>query len=182
MWSPFGVWADNPWQHGKLSPTSSPHTVITLEFDDRQYSELISALDQLSDDAWIGTALRAAIPAMGRANKTQYDLVSQTTNYSPGYIGKLKPSGVRRAGGTGDLGYGKDTLSLYSDMLFNWEVDGDSLTNFSDLAYAGDQEALLASKQAKGEASEGSYYADDEVYFTVMEDTMGDAIEGIWES
>jgi hypothetical protein len=156
--------------------------MISIEFDDAQYSGLISALDRLSDDGWIGDALKGAIPALGQANKAQFDLVSKTTAYSQGYIGKLKPSGRRRAGEAGDLGYGLDTLNLYSDLRFNWDLDGTQLTNFSDLGYAEYQEELLLGKQAKGEAQEGSFYADDETYYTVLETPLGDAAEKAWES
>lgn len=156
--------------------------MISIEFDDAQYSGLISALDRLSDDGWIGDALKDAIPALGRANKAQFDLVSKTTAYSRGYIGKLKPSGRRRAGEAGDLGYGLDTLNLYSDLRFNWDLDGTQLVNFSDLGYAEYQEELLLDKQAKGEAQEGSFYADDETYYTILEAPLGDAAEKTWEN
>ena len=156
--------------------------MIAIEFNDQQFSGLVSALDRLSDDGWIADALRDSIPDLGRANKAQFDLVSRTTAYSQGYVGRLKPSGRRRAGEAGDLGYGLDTLNLYSDLQFNWDIDGTQLTNYSDLGYAEYQEELLLSKQAKGEAQEGSFYADDEVYYTALEASVGDAVEELWQS
>lgn len=134
--------------------------------------ELLKALDELTSDEVLRSALRAAIPNLGRINKAQMDLVAQLP-YSPQYLGKKKPSGKRIAGGNGDLGFGRDNLSFLSDMLFSWELDGLQLTNFSDLAYAGRLAGLAEDKGVP-------VYAEDSAYLDVIEQEIGDRVEKAW--
>lgn len=153
-----------------------------LSFNPTQYDRFRRSIAAIAADGWIGRALTDDIPEFGKANKAQFDKVSRTTAYSPGYLGKLKPSGLRRAGLSGDLGYSKDTLALYSDLLFSWTVDGTSLKNYSDLPYAGQQEDLLGKKARKGQSEESSFYAEDDMYFDLLEEAAAIAIKELWEN
>ena len=143
-----------------------------IEIEAVGIDELLAALDRITSDETIKAALRASIPGLGRINKAQADLVAQLP-YAPSYVGKKKPSGKRIAGGSGDLGFGRDRLSFLSDLLFSWEIDGLELVNFSDLAYAG---RLAALAEGKGTA----VYADDDSYLSVVEQELGEAVEAIW--
>lgn len=146
--------------------------MIDITPDPQQLSAILEALDELSKDDWIARALKSKIQTFGQINKKQMDLVAQLP-YSPKYIGKLKPSKLRRAGGENDLGFGRDRLNLLSDVLFNWEVDGASLTNYSDLAHAIGVRQIAVDKGQ-------DFYADDGAYLDVMESAIGDAAEEVW--
>lgn len=137
-------------------------------------TETLNAIASLEQGEWIPDVLRDQIPAMGQINKAQSDR-NKSLPYSPGYLSKLKPSKQRRAGGAGDLGYGLDTMSLYSDALFSWDVQGTSLTNYSDLEYAGFQAALMEEKGS-------SFYADDELYYGLMESAIAVGVDKAWNS
>jgi hypothetical protein len=145
-----------------------------LEITIPELDKLLTDLDKLQAGSWVADELRKAIPAIGRINKAQFD-ANRSLPYSASYIGRLKPSGLRVAGGSGDLGYNLDTLALYSDALFNFDVDGDSITNYSDLAYAGYQADLVEDKGS-------SFYADDEAYYKVLQVVTEGAIADVWGS
>ena len=143
-----------------------------IEIEAIAIDELLAALDNLTSDETIKAALRSAIPALSRINQTQMGLVARLP-YSPRYVGKLKPSGRVRAGGSNDKGFGWDTEAFLNDLIQNWELDSLQLVNFSDLAYAG---RLAALAEGKGV----SVYADDDSYLSVVEQELGTAVEAIW--
>ncbi|MGC8710967.1 MAG: hypothetical protein ACP5RH_01110 [Leptodesmis sp.] len=146
--------------------------MIEIEAEFLGVEELLQALGDLASDETVRSALRAAIPNLGRINKAQMDVVAQLP-YALSYIGKKKPSGKRVAGGSGDQGWGRDTLSLQSDLLFSWDLDALALTNFSDLVYAGRIAKLAEDKGA-------SLFGEDDAYLAVVEQELGDRVEQIW--
>jgi hypothetical protein len=143
-----------------------------LEIKIAGLEQAIAALEEIQGQAWVADVLQQQIPGLGRIHKRQMDLVAGLP-YSESHRGQKKPSKLRVADGMGDLGYARDTLSLMSDLLFRWEVDGDALINYSDLEYAGAQFAL-----AKGKGVE--MFASDDVYAKILEAAVGDKVEAIW--
>lgn len=145
-----------------------------LEVEVKGLKEIDEVLSILASDKWIEARLGGLIPELGVIHKLKFDRISKSTPYSAAYLGRKKPSGLRIAGGRADLGYAKDTLSLYSDLLFSWEKEGSTLTNFSDLEYAAYQESLL---NDRGD----SFFEEDDTYLNLIEETIGLRIEEIWQ-
>lgn len=146
--------------------------MIQIDLELNGLPPIAAALDRLAKGSFIEQELRRSIPAVGQINKQQFDR-NKALPYSASYQGQVKPSGLRRAGGPGDLGYGLDTLALYSDALFSFEADKDSLTNYSDLEYAAYQADLM---EAKG----SQFYAEDAVYFALLETAIATGVEQAW--
>lgn len=136
-------------------------------------ADLLRDLDTLAAGSFVGEELKRLIPAVGQVNKGQLDR-NKSLPYSTAYLGRLKPSKLRVAGGRGDIGYGLDSLALYSDALFSFDVDENTLTNYSDLAYAGYQAELMEDKGS-------SFYAGDDEYFRLLELAVGNAAEKAWQ-
>lgn len=153
---------------------------MSINLDLSDLRKLQRLLRQLGSNAWISATLEEQIPELRRINRSQFDLVARTTRYSPGYVGRLKPSRLRRAGGEGDRGYARDTLALFDDLTSNIEASGTTLESFSDLGYAQEQADILTDKEARGEAREASFFADDDVYFDLVEVAIADRVEELW--
>ena len=144
-----------------------------IEIEAIGLDELLAALDRITSEELIRSALIAAIPNLGAINKIQLDLIAKLP-YSPSYFGRLKPSGRVRAGSNNDPGYARDTLSLYRDLTSRWNVQDLTLINSSDLAYAGFQEALARRKGT-------SLFAEDNLYLEAIDKELGDRVEESWQ-
>lgn len=127
----------------------------------------LSELRAIATDAWITRALQDALPGISDAAAIRYDDISQTTQYSLGYLGQEKPSGGSRAGAGSDAGYALDTGRMISDLV-DPVVKGKTITIGSDAAYASAQETLLARKFEQGAAQYPSFM-DDEGYADIAE-------------
>lgn len=134
--------------------------------------EVLQSLERLESGSFVAKELEKAIARFSEINARQYQQ-NRKLPYSPKYVGKLKPSKQHRAGVSGDPGYAMDTLALYNDAVQNWEVDGSSLQNWSDLHYANYQSELMEEKGS-------SFYGEDSAYFQVLEATIGDAVMELW--
>lgn len=148
--------------------------MIRIEFDLRGIEKAIAALRQLASESFVADALRRTLPTLKSLQRDRYDRISRSTPYSPGYIGRLKPSRQHRAGVAGDPGYAKDTLALYSDLSQNVQVAGRSVSIWSDLAYADYQEQLLQRKH------DLSFFLADDIYGDIATTAISAEADRVW--
>lgn len=140
-----------------------------------------SFLTNLLNRANLKAELQGQLAKFQKAQEAHYLRVADTTPYSPYTINVIKykaGSGARYAGAD-DPGYGIDTGAMFSDLANNWEIlDGGqmlALTTGSDRPYADYQESLL------GQKGNNSFLLEDGVAMDLLEDAVGDAVEGMWQ-
>lgn len=130
--------------------------------------EAIASFSRLSNDDWWDSLLSKALPRLSDAQRDWITEVAATAKYSPSYIGQLKPSGLVRAGRTGDRGYGIDT-GRFTDEISQWQQEGRSLFVESTAPYASHQERLLQQQLQYG-------WINQEMAMAALTDVLKDAI------
>jgi hypothetical protein len=149
--------------------------MIKLEFTINGINEAISALRRIASRSFVAEQLEKAIPTLKSLQRDRFDRISRGTPYSPGYIGRLKPSKEHRAGVAGDPGYARDTSALYSDLTQNIDLEkGEAVSIWSDRAYAAYQEGLLNRNHGL------SFFYEDAVYGDIAEAAIAKGINDAW--